>query len=187
MTQLIQQLHSIHPLSVSLREHLYSILKTAEVSKKDRLLKAGHVCSNIYFIEKGIFRCSYLEKSREVCSWFMKEGNVIISVASFFKQKPSHENIIAMEDGLVHYISYNDLQLIYRRYKSFNFIGRVLTENYYTMSEERMFALKMRSAKDRYRYLLEHQSDLIQRVPSTYIASYLGISLETLSRLKRPK
>ena len=187
MESLLQYLHSIFPLSPPLYEHLINILKTKEVRKKEYLLRTGKVCKNIFFIEKGIFRCFYLNGEKEVCSWFMKEGDVIASVKSFYEQIPSYESIQALEDCIVHYISYDEIQNIYNTYLEFNFIARVLTEKYYALSDERLYSTKMKQAAERYKYLMGHHPEIILRVPSTHIASYLGISLETLSRIKSRK
>ena len=103
---------------------------------------------------------------------------------AFFLQVKSHESIQAIEDTTVLYIDYPELQDIYHRFPEFNFTGRVLTEKYYTLSEQRLKSLRLQRAHDRYGYLLEDHPELIQRVPSKYIASYLGITLETLSRIR---
>jgi len=185
MTRLIQYLDSIHPLSGELREHLYAVLQVTDLKKKERLLRPGQVCSSIYFVEKGLFRCSYIEHFKEVCVWFMKENDVIVSVSSFFRQKPSYQSIHAMEDGRVYSITYEELQEIYRIYPEFNFIGRVLAEKYYDLSEERFYLQRMRRAGDRYAAFCKRYSETIDRIPATYIASYLGITLETLIRIKK--
>jgi hypothetical protein len=103
----------------------------------------------------------------------MKEGDLCVSVESFFKQKESYENIQAIEDSSVLYMDYKDLQYMYRTYPESNFIGRVLTEVYYTLSEQRLYSLRMQKASERYYYLIQNHTDLIQRVPSKYLASYL--------------
>jgi CRP-like cAMP-binding protein len=187
MKELLIYLNNIHPLSESLQEHLFAILKTKKISKKNSLLKIGQVCNNIYFVEKGLLRCYYIKEDKEVCSWFMKEGDVIISVESFFKQTQSYEAIQALEDSTVHYISYNELQFIYKKFPEFNFIGRVLTESYYMMSEQRLFSLRMQKSTKKYFYLQQHFPELLLRLPSRYIASYLGITEETLSRIRGRK
>jgi CRP-like cAMP-binding protein len=114
----------------------------------------------------------------------MKEGDVIVSVESFFDQTVSNENIQALEDSILHYISYRDLQYAYREYPEFNFIGRILTEKYYKMSEKRIYSLRMQRAFEKYHNLIDHFPQLVQRVPCRHIASYLGITEETLSRIR---
>lgn len=155
--------------------------------KKDYLLRAGHVSRNICFIAKGLLRCFYFKDGEEVSSWFMKEGDVIISVESFFTQKESYESIQALEDSLLYYITYDELQHLYRHFPEFNFIGRVLVERYYTLSEQRLFSLRMQRSQERYEYLLQHHPELVLRVPMKNLASYLGITEETLSRIRSKK
>lgn len=184
MNDLLENLNLIYPISTSLHEHLLNRLKLVILPKKTFLLKEGRICKNIWFINKGLARCFYVKEEKEVSSWFMKEGDVIISVESFFKQQPSYENIQALEDCELFSISYEELHAIYHEFPEFNFIGRVLTEKYYTLSEQRLFSLRMQRASERYAYLMTHYPEIIQRVPSTFIASYLGITLETLSRIK---
>jgi len=184
MNNLIQYLDAIHPLSQHLKDHLSDILKIRELSKKDYLLKTGRICTDICFVEKGLLRCFYLKEEKEVCSWFMKEGDVIISVESFFQQQVSNESIQALEDCTLYYITYSELQHTFTYYPEFNFVGRILTEKYYTLSEQRLYSIRMQRASERYEYLISNFPELIQRVPSKYIASYLSITEETLSRIR---
>jgi CRP-like cAMP-binding protein len=185
MKNLIQFLNSIHPLSIELQDHLFKILKHQDVSKKELLLHQTQTCKYIYFIEKGLFRCYHINnEGKEICSWFMKTGDVIISVESFFKQKPSLENIQALEKSSVYFISYEELSQTYQQFPEFNTTARILTEHYYCQSEQRLFWLRCTKAKERYRLLAENYPELIQLVNSKHIASFLGITLETLSRLK---
>lgn len=185
MEKLLQYLNFIFPLSDNLRDHLMQILISKTFNKKDYLLKTGHISDKIFFIESGLVRCFYESNDKEVCAWFMKEGDCIISVESFFEQKESNENIEALEDTVTWYIGYKDLQNIYLKFPEFNFIGRILTEKYYVLSEQRLLSMRMHSASERYNYIRENHPELIQRIPSKYLASYLGIADETLSRNKR--
>jgi CRP-like cAMP-binding protein len=125
-----------------------------------------------------------MRDGHDISSWFMKEGDVIISVDSFFQQKESYESIQALEDTTIHYISYAELQDIYRRFSEFNFIGRVLTERYYMQSEQRLFSIRMMRSQERYDYLMEHHPELVLRVPARHLASYLGLTEVTLSKIK---
>jgi CRP-like cAMP-binding protein len=184
MLRFLQFLNSIYPLSEQHVQHLSKVLKTQTFAKKSFLLKTGQICNHIYFIETGLARCFYIKDGIEISSWFMKEGDMIISVESFLSQKESHEAIQALEDMIVHYVSYEELQFIYKNFLEFNIIGRVLTEKYYTLSEQRLFSLRMMRAQERYDFMSKNHQELIQRVPSLHIASYLGITKETLSRIR---
>lgn len=185
MHPLLTYLNLIRPLSESLIRHLFSILKTRELARKEFLLRAGNTCSQICFIERGLLRCFYDKDEKEVCSWFMKEGDVIISVHSFFSQTSGYEYIQALEPSRIHYIHYLELQDIYTRFPEFNIHGRVLTEQYYMMAEERLRSLRMQSAQERYIWLLQQFPGLARRVSKKDIASFLGITLTHLSRLRK--
>ena len=187
MDVVVQFLRSIHPLSPELEEHLAQTLKHRELSKKQYLLRASHVCRNICFIKQGILRCFYIKDQHEICSWFMKEGDVIVSVESFFQQKASYESIQAIEPCEVYCIEHSQLEYIYRHFPEFNFVARVLLQKYYMLSEQRLYSLRMQRSQERYDYLMNNHPDLILRVPAKYLASYLGITEVTLSKIKGRK
>lgn len=184
MEELIKSLNSIHPLSPAAIEYFRINLKTKKLHKKDFLLKIGRVNEDIYFIHQGLLRCFYLIDDKEINSWFMKEGDVMISVDSFFRQSTSYESIQAVEDSIVYFITYTELQFLYKNFSEFNFIGRVLTEHYYTLSERRLHSIRFKSARKKYAHLMKYHPELILRVPSKYLASYLGINEFTLSKIK---
>ncbi len=187
MNELLTFLNSIYPLSQSAREYLMQNLKEIQIPKKKFLLKEGSICHNIYFVENGLLRCFYTKNDKEINSWFMKEHDVIFSVESFLNQTPSNENIQVLEDSLLYYIGYQELQYLYNQCPELNFIGRVVTEEYYKLSEQRLYSLRMQKADERYNFMMNHFPHIILRVPSKYIASYLGITEETLSRIRASK
>lgn len=187
METVIKVLEGVHSLSDEVKEYLKAHLRCKEIKRKELLLKAGHVCRNIYFIEKGLLRCYYLQGEQEVSSWFMKEGDVIASVNSFFEQKESYESIQALEDGVLHYITYEELQHIYRHFPEFNFIGRELVQKYYQLSERRLYSLRMQRGLERFEALKKDHPELVQRVEQKYLASYLGITEQYLSMIKGVK
>ena len=184
MEELLRFLNSIHPLSSGLIEYLSIHLKEKNLSRKDYLLKAGQTCRHIYFIEEGLLRCFYLKGEVEVSSWFMKEGDVITSIGSFFNQKESYESIQALEACHLYYIDFNELQHIYNNFSEFNFISRVLLQKYYIIWDQQLYGLRMQQAQERYNWLMEAHPEIILRVPAKFIASYLGITEVTLSKLK---
>ena len=117
----------------------------------------------------------------------MKQGDVIISIESFFQQEKSYESIQALEDCTLFYIQYEELNYIYQNFPEFNFIGRVLTEKYYQLWAMQLHAIRMKQAPERYEWLIENHSELILRVPAKYLASYLGITEVMLSIIKGKK
>jgi len=184
MEEVLAQLNSIYPLSQLATSYIMDNLKEVEISKKDFILKQGRICYNIYFVKKGLLRCYYIKDDKEINSWFMKETDIIFSVESFLNQVPSRENIQALEDSTLYFIEYEELQYLYHHCPEFNFVGRVLTEKYYQLSEQRLYSLRMQRAIERYNFIMHHFPQIILRVPSKYIASYLGITEETLSRIR---
>ncbi|HEX9510094.1 MAG TPA: Crp/Fnr family transcriptional regulator [Puia sp.] len=184
MISLFKYLRSIHPLSPGLRDHLEDIVKEKKLARKDYLLKAGQISGNIYFIQKGLLRSYYFKEGKEISSYFMKEGDICIAVESFFTQQYGQDNIQAIEDSVVHYISYEELQRIYRDFGEFNYIGRVLVERCYLLTVQRITAMWMQKAHDRYHWFAQNFPELLERVSAKYLASYLGITEVMLSKIK---
>ncbi|CAN5295143.1 cyclic nucleotide-binding domain-containing protein [soil metagenome] len=185
MNELLQFLKSIYPFSDELEQFLRKNLHVKVLKRNELLLKAGTVCKNVYFIKTGAFRSFYYnDEGQETNTWFMKEGDVILSVESFFRQKLSTESIISIEGSEVHFIDYDTLQLLYRNFLEFNVISRVLLEHYYILSEQRLYAVRLKTAREKYHWLMQNFPEMILRIPSKYLASYLGMSAETFSRVK---
>ena len=176
-------LWQLHTLSEAVVERLRLMLKKEEYKKKSFLLEEGQVSSRVYFIEKGLVRVYYLKDGVEICSGLLCEGGVVISVESFFCRNRSKEYIQALEDLCVYYITFEELEALYRELPEFNIVGRKLITAYYVKSEERNFMLRRQSAPEKIAYFQEHFGHLVARVPRKDIASYLGVTLETLSRL----
>jgi len=182
--QLFRFCSAIYPVSPELRTAIAKLTFLQHLPRHTLLLKEGKVCSHLHFIEKGLARAFHFRDGQEVTSWFMKEDDMIISVHSFYRQQPSHENMELVEDSVVVSLEYKNLQELYRRFPEFNFIGRVLTEHYYALSEERAIALRTHTAQERYESFLNTHPEFFNRVPLKHIASYLGMTPETLSRLR---
>ncbi|MDI9365588.1 MAG: Crp/Fnr family transcriptional regulator [Flavobacterium sp.] len=176
--------NSIVPLKTEVLAEIGEILEFKTLKKKELLLKEGQTSKHIYFIEKGLIRSFYTETDAEITTWFMKENDLIISVKSFYMQVPSTESLEAIEDCELYYISHQSLNALYMKCHSFNTIGRILTQHYYMLSEDRLLNLRKKEAITRYKHLLQYHPEIILRSPLKYIASYLGITIETLSRLR---
>lgn len=147
------------------------------------VLEKGEVCRYCYFLISGALRAYFEKGGKDVTAWFMVTGDVAIGVTSFYTQKPSKEFIVAMEDTICVRLSYEDLQLIYQECVDFNVVGRRLTEKYHMLFTMRLSTI-VDSPKERYQIFLEEYPQLVD-IGQELIASYLGISRATLTRVRR--
>jgi len=182
---LLQTLNFIRPLSGRLQDRLSECLREEHFPRKHVLQRQGDTCRKIYFIVEGLARAYYIsERDRQCTTWFMRQGDVMISVFSFFTQQPAAEYVELLEDSRLQSISWTQLQGIYADFPEFNYHGRVLTEKYYIESEQRAILLRNGTAIDRYNLLLKMHPDIIHRVPLWMIASHINVSHEALSRIR---
>ena len=181
---LIKTLNNITILSEHLQYQITSLLVEEHFPAKSILLKEGQVSQRIYFIKRGFIRAYYYKNGREFTSWFMGEGDIIVSVYSFFSRKPSFENIEVLEDCTLQFINWDQLQDLYKQYPEFNQTGRLITELYYIKSEERTINLQTLTGRQRYEKLLSDYPGILQKASLGQIASYLSIQQETLSRIR---
>ena len=181
---LFKTLNSIHILSTELQARITENAVEENIPKKTILLKAGMVSHRIYFIKKGFVRAFYYKNGHPYTSWFMGDGEIIISVYSFFSRKPSFENIEVLDDCTLQSISWDQLQDIYQKFPGFNITGRLITELYYIRSEERAIDLQTLTATQRYKKLIATYPAITQIASLGQIATYLGVKQETLSRIR---
>ena len=185
MEQLFAILHYLQTPPDGLLDRLSSFLTEKHIKKKDYLLREGQVSSKLYFIVQGIIRAFYIDKNgEEVTTWFMQEKDFAFSVVSFYNQIPSFENIVALEDTTVLYITYDQLAALYKEFPAYNYHGRVLTEKYYARSMMREVDMIKKTAQERYQLLLEKEPHLLERASLKDIASYLGMTPVMLSRIR---
>lgn len=184
MDALFTLLSQLGPVSEDLKSQISAKLQFVSIKRKQTVLIQGRVCDHLFFVSKGLLRAYYEKDAEEITSWFMMENDFFISVLSFFRRIKSYETIVAMEDCELVYISYDDLMDLYATSLEFNIIGRKLTEHYYCKSEERLLAIRKQTAVERVEFLMQNSPGLIDRVPLKYIASYLGVTRETFSRIR---
>lgn len=180
----IAHIGAIHPLSPACGQALAAALEVVEYPKKHRLLQEGERSDYAFFVLEGLLRAYYIKDETEVCCRFMHENHIGLSINSFYTRKPSFVSIETIEKSVIARIHYDQLQQLYRTYPEFNYVARVWTEQYASMTEYWFFMLRKQTAEERYHFFLKKYPNLILRVPLTYIASFLGINLETLSRLR---
>jgi CRP-like cAMP-binding protein len=175
---------SIIPVSEELQEAFYKNTVYKTVEEGDILVRAGEYCNDIYFVESGLLRGYYYQDDKEITNWFTREGEFATNFYSFITKVPSSETIEAVEDCEMIQVPYANLQQLYRDYPETERLGRILTENYYIRLEERLLGLQFTTAKERYENLMKNNPGLILRAQLGHIASYLGITQETLSRIR---
>ncbi len=185
LSPLFNFISNIKPISNELKELLAQKLEIIEVPKKTLLLREGQTCNHIHVVVSGLLRMYYMKDGEEVCSRFIDESLMAISVKSFYSRQPGDEYIETLEPCILARIHKDELELIYKEHDEFNYIARVITEQYFIRSEERQYLLRKQSAEERYLYFMDNYPHLLQRVPLTYIASYIGLTLETLSRIRK--
>jgi len=183
MEQLFLLFDRIEQLSPGLKAYLQGILERKVVKKKEIILREGQIAGYIYFIEKGCVRSVRYKKGKERTAWIMKEGDVFVSVRSFFSQRRASETIEALEDCVLHCITFEELQKAYKEYPEFNLHGRIILQHYYELSEDRN-EMRELPAIGRFEFLMTHQPELNGRVPQKLLASYLGMAPETFSQQK---
>lgn len=176
--------NTIAPLSPDLETHLRKVLHQKKFLKGEYILKEGMVCQHIYFIESGIIRIFNQLSDKEITSWFLKEDDIFISVSSFFRQQPSSDNIVALEDCICWGITFDQLQEICGKFPEFNAHRIAITESYYARSEDKQYKMLRLTPEERYTYFIEKESALLSRVPVHLIPSYLDIPPRTFNRIR---
>lgn len=167
-------------------EETMIFFKEQTLKKGDFFVQEGKVCRQIAFINKGILRTYYLnEKGEETTSCFCTENNFTTSYKSFILQNASILSIQAMEETELLIIDYIDLQKLYGISPIWQNVGRVFAEKEYIVMEQYASSLNIETAKEKYLRLFKEQPQIIQKAPVSYIASYLGITTRTLSRIRK--
>nr|WP_321357956.1 Crp/Fnr family transcriptional regulator [uncultured Draconibacterium sp.] len=165
---------------------ILSAFKPLTVKKKKDLLEPDETCKYIYFVIKGCLRSYYVDtKGIEHIYQIRLDNSWISDLESFFSQRPSKYYIETLEDSELLRISYDRLEQLYDEVPKLERYFRILFQKAYINALERLNATMWESAVDRYNDMLKEHSDIFQRVPLVYIASYLGITPESLSRIRK--
>jgi len=159
-------------------------MQRMELPRKHLLLKKGKVCNFLYFVEKGLARNFFEEDNKELTNDIVLEGELLVSFASFISRQPSMETIELLEDSVLYAIHYDDLQKLYNTYPLMERTGRMIAEHYYNSLAAKNYRLKFSNTTERYEQLFNTKIEIVKRVPIGIIASYLGMSIETLSRIR---
>lgn len=185
---LLETLSFIIPLPTPMQNRVKgeSLIETFE--RKKLLLSPGETARRVYFIRSGFLRAYFIDDSGNECTtWFSGKGDLMISIHSFFTQQPANEYIEVLQDCKLQSLTWLELNAYYADFREGNLLGRLVTQRYFILSEERAILLRTRSPEQRYDLLLRNHPEIEQQTTQQNIASFLGISRETLSRIRRKK
>lgn len=157
------------------------------VPKDHFLLREKEVADYIFFVTKGVARIYYYKNGKEITEWIAMDEQFFLSISSFFQRTPSHLIIQTIEPSEVMGIHYNNLIKLAGQYHDIETLFRKMMTGSLILSQLRMDSIQFETAYQRYEKLIKETPGIIQRVPVSYIASFLGVTLETLSRIRSGK
>ena len=185
ISSVIATLDYFYPLSEGIKDYFRKHSYSCSFRKGKLLLKAGQICEHIYFIKKGAVRGFIKEGKKDITTWITAENEVVSSISALDAREPALENMQAIENCELLALTYADFQNLYIRFPEFNIVARKVLQKYYKDAEGRAFIVRLTNAENKYRLFITRYGHLANRIPLKYIASFLGITLETLSRVRK--
>lgn len=185
MDRLLNTIQHYIPLSSADEAIIATLVRQLNLKKGEHLLQAGQVCKNVFFIDKGLVRYYASIEGEEKTSYFNKEGEFVCDYASFLPQQPSRTNIQALEDATVYSISQANMDLLYQQVEHGERFGRLAISEVFVSAIHQINSLYSDPPELRYQTFLTKFPEIAQRIPQYYIASYVGIKPQSLSRIRK--
>ena len=187
MDKLFSFFVQFQPLSTEAKDAIKAICSVVNLKKNEELQPIGHTCRTIYFVKKGIARIYYYKDGIDITESFSFENSIVARVESLFTEKPSRKAIQIVEDAEIIAINAPQLFKLYDTYPQIERLFCKIFEKGYVETVNRIESLQFHTAEERYLALLQESPDVLRRIPLKYIASYLGITQVTLSRIRATK
>lgn len=187
MKQIKAYLDQIATISQEDWDFFISKLQRRVIPKKTIFLKLNAVENHISFIESGVVRLFIPKENpeKEITFGFSFKDEFISAYDSFLTQKPSAYQLQALTDTIILSITYSDLQLVYNKTQIGNLIGRLTAERLYLLKSKREQNLLNLTAEERYKKLFKERPELLKEIPLKYISSYIGVTAQALSRIRK--
>lgn len=163
---------------------LESILVPMKFQKGEYILREGEVCKNIFWIVKGLVRQFYFKNGKELTEYMATEDTICMAIESLFKEAPSQQQIVALEPTIIYALPKAALEQEAIKNVNIQMLYRKILEESLIISQKHADMLRFESAQDRYAKLVKQSPQLVLRAPLVYIASYLQMTPETLSRVR---
>ncbi|PJJ48114.1 Crp/Fnr family transcriptional regulator [Hymenobacter chitinivorans] len=181
---LAEILQTTYPLPPASLAQVLALAEPVELPKGTRLFRDDQLAQHVYVLQRGLARAYARRAEREVTFWFSAEGAVLASIRGYTQQALSYETIELLEDSSLFRLPMAGLQQLYHTDVHLANWGRVMVERVWLQTEQQLIARQFRTAAERYADLLQQSPHLLQRVALGHIASYLGITQVTLSRVR---
>lgn len=181
---LLSYFQSIQPISIKASEALTDISFEIHTPKNKHVQEIGQTCRTYYFVTSGLARIYYLKDGNDVTEYFAFENDMIIRAESLFTGKPSKKAIQAIINTELIGIPASNLEILFESYPEIERLFRKIMEVSFVSYVNRMESLQFHSAEERYLQLLNDFPALLERIPLKFIASYLGITQVSLSRIR---
>ena len=163
---------------------LESVLVPMKFAKNEKILSEGEVCRNIYWVQKGLVRQFYYKNGKEVTEYMAAENTIVMCIESLFKEEPTNLQIHALEPTTLYAMPKSELEAVAMRSVNIQILYRKILEESLIISQHHADMLRFETAQDRYQKLVKRSPQLVLRAPLVYIASYLQMTPETLSRVR---
>ena len=172
-------------LGATTEKSVREVSQVMQFPKGHLLLREGIVAQRLFFIVMGSARTFYYHAGKDITSWIYPEQQFLTAWNSFFQRTPAYEYLELTEAATVVSLTYDQLQQLYQQHPKMQLFGRLLAEQQLAFLDQFYKGFMFMTAKEKYDLLLDHFPDVTQRVNVGHIASFLGISQETLSRIRR--
>jgi len=163
---------------------LESILVAKRYAKNEKILCEGEVCTNIYWVVKGLIRQFYFKNGKELTEYMATENTICMCIESLFREEPTKLQIQAIEPTMLYCLPKARLEAVAMKSVNIQILYRKILEESLILSQIRADMLRFESAIDRYQKLVKRSPQLVLRAPLVYVASYLQMTPETLSRVR---
>ena len=163
---------------------LESVLVPMKFAKGEMILKEGEICKNIYYIERGLVRQFYFKNNKELTEHLGVDHTIFMCIESLFKEEPTHLQVQAIEPTLVFALPKAKLEEVALHNVNIQILYRKILEESLIISQIHADLLRFESAQNRYKRLCKMSPQVVLRAPLVYIASYLQMTPETLSRVR---
>jgi CRP-like cAMP-binding protein len=184
LEQLRKTIENIYKLSEESMTTFLSVWREWLVAGDKQILREHAVADYIYFLNKGMARIFYYKNGKEITEWIAPEGTMCLSLTSFFNRTPSKLVIHTIGPAHVYGVHHNDLEALAASHHEIETLYRKMLAASLILSQQRMESIQFETAEQRYKKLIKQNPDFLLKVPLSYIASFLGVTLETLSRIR---